>query len=418
MRLRDWDTNLKIRLAGESVVNISFWMFFPFLAIYFSESFGKTTAGLLLIFSQFFAVVANLFGGYCADRFGRKRMMVISTFGQGIAYIFFAWASSPWLDSPSIGFISFTAVSIFSAFYNPASQAMVADVIPEKDRSGVFAVFYTSINIAVVIGPILGGIFYATHRFELLALAAIINILLGFILQTWVKETALLSIQEKGSGKRVNGFSFLLNQLRDYQVIFRDKVFLLFIIAGVLVYQTFMQLDLLFPVYINEMVDPQSIFSITLQEEQIFGFLLAENGLFVALLTITVTKWASMYKERNIFIISSLIYSFSMILFGATQWVWGLFIAIALFSIAELLTAGIQQGFVSKLAPAHMRGQYFAASSLRFTIGRMLAPLAIPMTGWIGYNGTFLMISILAVLSAVLYFIMFSLYEKTKVQIP
>ena len=418
MRLRDWDTNLKIRLAGESVVNISFWMFFPFLAIYFSESFGKTTAGLLLIFSQFFAVVANLFGGYCADRFGRKRMMVISTFGQGCAYIVFAWASSPWLDSPSIGFLSFTAVSIFSAFYNPASQAMVADVIPEKDRSGVFAVFYTSINIAVVIGPILGGIFYATHRFELLALAAIINITLGFILQIWVRETASLINQANVTGKKISGFSFLMNQLRDYQIIFRDKVFLLFIIAGVLVYQTFLQLDLLFPVYINERVDPQSVFSFALQEEQIFGFLLAENGLFVALLTITVTKWAAMYKERNVFIISSLIYSFSMILFGATQWVWGLFIAIALFSIAELLTAGIQQGFVSKLAPAHMRGQYFAASSLRFTIGRMLAPLAIPMTGWIGYNGTFAMISLLAIISAVLYFVMFSLYEKTKVHIP
>ena len=418
MRLRDWDTNLKIRLAGESVVNISFWMFFPFLAIYFSESFGKTTAGLLLIFSQFFAVVANLFGGYCADRFGRKRMMVISTFGQGCAYIVFAWASSPWLDSPSIGFLSFTAVSIFSAFYNPASQAMVADVIPEKDRSGVFAVFYTSINIAVVIGPILGGIFYATHRFELLALAAIINITLGFILQIWVRETASLINQANVTGKKISGFSFLMNQLRDYQIIFRDKVFLLFIIAGVLVYQTFLQLDLLFPVYINERVDPQSVFSFALQEEQIFGFLLAENGLFVALLTITVTKWAAMYKERNVFIISSLIYSFSMILFGATQWVWGLFIAIALFSMAELLTAGIQQGFVSKLAPAHMRGQYFAASSLRFTIGRMLAPLAIPMTGWIGYNGTFAMISLLAIISAVLYFVMFSLYEKTKVHIP
>ncbi|MFE4353151.1 hypothetical protein ACFVSS_22235 [Peribacillus butanolivorans] len=42
----------------------------------------------------------------------------------------------------------------------------------------------------------------------------------------------------------------------------------------------------------------------------------------------------------------------------------------------------------------------------------MLAPLAIPMTGWIGYNWTFGILSALAIASAVLYFIMFSLYEK------
>ena len=33
-------------------------------------------AGLLLIVSQIFSVAANLFGGYFADRFGRKRMLV------------------------------------------------------------------------------------------------------------------------------------------------------------------------------------------------------------------------------------------------------------------------------------------------------------------------------------------------------
>ena len=62
MRIRDWDRNLKVRLFGEAAINITFWMFFPFLTIYFTESFGKQTAGLLLVLSQVFAVVANLDG--------------------------------------------------------------------------------------------------------------------------------------------------------------------------------------------------------------------------------------------------------------------------------------------------------------------------------------------------------------------
>ncbi|MDX1771812.1 MAG: MFS transporter, partial [Planococcaceae bacterium] len=70
MKIKDWDKSLKARLIGEAFMNITFWMFFPFLAIYFAEEFGKTTAGFLLILSQVFSVAANLVGGYCADQFG------------------------------------------------------------------------------------------------------------------------------------------------------------------------------------------------------------------------------------------------------------------------------------------------------------------------------------------------------------
>lgn len=81
MKIRDWDINLKIRLFGEAMMNITYWMFFPFLSIYFADTFGKNKAGFLFVFSQIFSVIANLLGGYCADRFGRKRMMVFSSLG-------------------------------------------------------------------------------------------------------------------------------------------------------------------------------------------------------------------------------------------------------------------------------------------------------------------------------------------------
>ncbi|SFC86501.1 Predicted arabinose efflux permease, MFS family [Bacillus sp. OV322] len=420
MRLKDWDKNLKIRLSGEFLVNVTFWMFFPFLAIYFTDSFGKTAAGLLLIFSQFFSVAANLLGGYYADKFGRKKMMVYSAAGQGAAFLVFAFASSPWLESPVLGFISFTVVSIFGSFYWPASQAMVADVVHEKDRSSVFAIFYTSINIAVVIGPILGGIFYAEHRFELLLCAGILNIALGLILKRWIEETAPPFKRENSSAEgKTSWIRIIGNQFKDYNVIVRDKTFLLFIIAGVLVGQTFMQLDLLYPVYVKETVATQPLISLgnytfTIKGEQAFGLLIAENGFLVALLTIVITKWMSAYKERNVFMTSSIVYAASILMFGRTDWIWGLIFAMMIFTFGELMTAGIQQSFISELAPENMRGQYFAAASLRFTIGRMLAPLSIPMTDWFGYNWTFLILSLLAIISALVYLVMFKRFEREK----
>ncbi|KMM36239.1 MDR family MFS transporter [Guptibacillus hwajinpoensis] len=417
MRIKDWDRNLKIRLFGEGMMNVLFWMFFPFMAIYFSDSFGKGMAGLLLVLSQVIAVVANLVGGYCADQYGRKRMMFVSAFGQGITFILFALANSPWFNSPMLTFISFSILGVFGSLYWPASHAMVADVVEEKDRNTVFAVFYTALNISVVAGPILGGIFFFQHRFELLLLAALVSFGVSALIGVFIRETAPDKMQKKlVSESSTKWTSFISNQLRDYRIIVQDKVFLLFILAGILVAQTFMQLDLLIAVYLSESVPTQPVlslfdFNISADGNRIFSWLISENGLLVALLTVYMTSKMSRYKERNVFIASCLIYALSMVMFGHTTHVWMLALAMFVFTLGELMVVGIQEGFVSRLAPEHMRGQYFAAGSLRFTIGRTIAPAAIPMTALIGFQMTFYLISILAVCAALLYGVMFKLHS-------
>ncbi|MBM6617723.1 MDR family MFS transporter [Bacillus suaedaesalsae] len=419
MRLRDWDINLKVRLYGEFLVNVIFWMFFPFMAIYFSDEFGKENAGLLLIVSQIFGVIANLIGGYCADHFGRKRMMVISTYGQGFSFLLFAFANSPWYESPIISFISFTIIGVFGSFYWPASQAMVADVVEEKDRNSVFAIFYTGINIAVVFGPIIGGIFFFQHRFGLLLAAAIVSFILAILLQKVVRETAPMLVDNTEPAPRVTWFGAIKQQILDYKVIVQDKIFLLFIVAGVLAAQAFMQLDLLMAVYTKELVPLQTLLSfgdwkLDIGGEKAFGLIVASNGLLVALLTVFITRQADKFRERDVFITSALMYGVGIFLFGQTTWIWILLVAILIFTLAEIMVVGIQQSFVSKLAPDHMRGQYFAAASLRFTIGRTFAPISISLTMWIGYDWTFVILAFLCVASAFIYYLMYQQFEKKK----
>jgi MFS transporter, DHA1 family, multidrug resistance protein B len=420
MKIRDWDTNLKIRLFGEALMNITFWMFFPFLTIYFADEFGKVQAGLFLIISQVFSVLANLMGGYCADRFGRKTMMVLASFGQGLSFMLFALSNSPWLELPILGFICFAFAGVFGSFYWPASQAMVADVVEEKHRSSVFAIFYTSINIAVVIGPILGAIFYVQYPFEVLLVAGFICMMLSLLLAKQTRETAP-PYKASSADEARRWYSPILQQIQDYRIIFRDQTFLLYIIAGVLVALTFMQLDMIIPVYMTDMIQQQEMFrfgdwSLTLNGEQAFGVILSENGLLVALFTIFITKWMGTFKERNVFVLSSFIYGISMVVFGFTSSLWLYILAMAIFTFAELMTAGIQQTFVSKLAPDHMRGQYFAAASLRYTIGRTIAPIAIPMSLWFGYQITFVILGALAVASGFLYNMMFQKAELKKIE--
>ncbi len=422
MKFRDWDRNLKIRLIGEFCVGSIFWMSFPFLVMYFKDELGTHLTGILMIISQLLGVVANFLGGYFADHFGRKKMMVFSAIAQAIVMVLFALTTSPWLTSPILGFICFSLIGIFGTLYNPASQAMVADVVSEEQRVNVYATFYTVNNIAVVFGPIIGSFFFATHRFQLYLTSALVMGLLAVLLHKYLKETSptLLndSTKEQVSGSWIQ---VIVNQAKSYYIILTDKVFFIFIVAGVLLSVAYMQIELLMPLFADELVKEHvqlqlptfTLFNyttpseISLSAENIYGFLVGENGFMVITCTLLLTALVKRMSERNVFVISSILYSISMIYLGYTAHFTGLYVAMFIFTIAEIMTAGIQMGFIARIAPDHLRGKYFAASGLRWTLGRTIAPLAINIAALFGFKLAFISVAIMAFISAIMYFYMY-----------
>ncbi|KGX85278.1 MDR family MFS transporter [Pontibacillus litoralis] len=414
MKWKDWDRNLRIRLYGEGVMNFMFWSFFPFMTILFKDAFGEKQAGLLLMLSQVASVCANLVGGYCADRFGRKRMMVFAAMGETATFVLFAYANSPWLSSPMLTFLSFGLLGVFGAIYWPASHAMVADVVDEKNRASVFAVFYTTLNIAVVVGPIIGGMVFFSYRFEMLCIGVLLSATLTFILHIFLEETSTPAMRNKEEKKK--WYTAIADELADYRIIAKDKTLLLFIFSGVLIAQTFMQLDILIAVYTSDQIESATLLNLgnwqwTLNGAQSFSLVLAVNGLIVALFTVFITKRMSKRKEKHVFIASSLLYAIAITLYGMTDHLWFMIGCMVLFTIAELMVAGIQESFVAKLSPKEMRGQYFSAASLRFTLGRLLAPMSLIFIEWFSYATVFAIIGSFALLSAVMYYGTFKRFE-------
>ncbi|MFC0523489.1 MDR family MFS transporter [Pontibacillus salicampi] len=420
MKWKDWDRNLKIRLYGEGVMNFMFWSFFPFMTIIFRDEFGEKQAGLLLMVSQAVSVAANLIGGYCADRFGRKRMMVLATIGESLTFLLFAYANSPWLTSSFLTFVAFSLLGVFHALYWPASHAMVADVVQEKNRSSVFAVFYTTLNIAVVVGPLIGGLIFFTYRFEMMLMGVVLSIVLTLVLQIFLHETSTPILRDKNEKK--SWYMAVWDELYDYRVIAKDTTLLLFIFSGVLVAQTFMQLDVLIAVYTSEAIQDRAIFeagnlALTVSGERAFSIILAVNGLLVALFTVYITRKMNNFKEQHIFITSSIIYAAAITLYGVTDRFWLMIMFISLFTLAELMVAGIQESFIAKIAPEDKRGQYYSAASLRFTFGRLLAPASLVLLEWLSYSMVFAVLGMLSLLSAFTYYMTFRLYEKQKEQV-
>ncbi|MEM2917852.1 MAG: MFS transporter [Candidatus Bathyarchaeia archaeon] len=121
----------------------------------------ETILGIIGLF-QFLALASMQFpGGYIADRFGRKWIICLMTFGVALSYFFYALA-------PSWHFILIGAVlmAVFNSTYQPALMAMIADSLPPEKRGMGFGIVTLIASASTTPGPIVAALLYS--RFGLM----------------------------------------------------------------------------------------------------------------------------------------------------------------------------------------------------------------------------------------------------------
>ena len=410
MKITTWNANLRIRLAGEALFNLLYWMYFPFIAVYFSHALGSHLAGLLMTIPPLAAIVFSMIGGDFADRFGRKPVMLTGCCLKAAMFAVFALSSSHWLD-----YLAFIGIGIGGALYSPASDAMVADLTTVKNRRQVFAVFITANNIGAVLGPAIGVILFFQYRTELLWACAFIMLLYSVTILYAIKETGP-DITNKKHGQKGIIYSFL-GQWKAYRTIFSDKVFVLYIAAGVFAIIAIMQLDLYLAVYVTEKVPFQTMlsfknWSLTLSSTEAFGWMLGLNGLMFVLFVLPSAKWLKNWQDRDVFMLSSFLAGIGIFAVGLTTNIWLLLLFTVIFTFGEIIRSPVMNNFVSEYAPQASRGLYMGASKLQFTIGRFLAPFAVIISDWLVPVAVFGLILISALVSTILYFYVFRFISK------
>jgi MFS transporter, DHA1 family, multidrug resistance protein B len=407
LKILSWDLNLKVRLVGETLYNTLFWMYFPFLTLYFSKTFGITIAGLLMSIPPLIGIVGSLLGGYLSDRLGRRVTMLYGALMQTGMFALFALSISDWVD-----YVAYIGISLGGAIYHPASNAMVADLTPEKDRRKVFATFVTAMNIGCVFGPLLGSVFFFQYRSELLWTCTFVTLIYFIAILLMIRETVPESARKSEQATRLS--SIFKEQWKNYQVIFFDKVFALYILAGIFVTIAFRQLNMYLAIYVEDYVPAQTLFSwkdwsFELSSMEVFGWIMGLNGLMFVLCVIPVTKWFEHWSDRNSLILSSFLFGFGMFLVGLTTNVWLLFGFVIIFTIGEILNGPVSSSFVSKYAPEEARGQYMGASNLQFSIGRFLSPLTLILSTWLPAVGVFGFIFLCTLISIGIYLKLFQI---------
>lgn len=405
MKIRLWSTNLKIRLFGESLFNMLYWMYFPFITVYFSEVFGLQTAGLMMTVPPLFSLAGSLIGGYMADRLGRRTVMLIGTALQTIMFALFAASTHHVVD-----YAAFIGIGLGSALYKPASSAMVADLVPQEDRRQVFAAYTTANNLGAVLGPALGAVFFFEYRQELLWCCTSIMLIYSALILFFVHESKPEYDTDRTSSHSF--MSLLREQWTGYGIIFRDKMFLLYLLAGIFSLISIMQLDLYLAVYITNYVPAQSLISmfdihIQLEHTEILGWVLGLNGLMFVMFVLPVTRWLRPVQDRNVFILSALLTGIGTFLLGLGTNIWYLFGCTIIFTIGEIVRSPVMHSFISHYAPEHARGQYMGADHLQYIAGRLFAPVTVFLSASVAPLGIFSLIFASSMISALLYYGLF-----------
>jgi MFS transporter, DHA1 family, tetracycline resistance protein len=117
--------------------------------------------------------------GAISDRFGRRKVILISCFGLGLDYIVMALA-------PSIGWLLLGRIlSGICASSFSAAGAYIADISPPEKRAQAFGMIGAAFGVGFVIGPAIGGLLSLLGPrmpFWGAAVLALINSAYGFFL--------------------------------------------------------------------------------------------------------------------------------------------------------------------------------------------------------------------------------------------
>jgi MFS family permease len=119
--------------------------------------------------------------GHAADRYDRKRVVQICQIVEGLTAACLAWGSfTGWLTVPEI----FAAVAVFgaaTAFEGPAAAALLPGVAPEGMLQKGTVLATGAMQIAIISGPVLGGLAYAVSPGAPYTVMAVFWLLAGIL---------------------------------------------------------------------------------------------------------------------------------------------------------------------------------------------------------------------------------------------
>ena len=339
-------------------------MLFPFFSLYVTSRFGVglTEAGIVFTIFAVSSIFGSLIGGALTDKFGRRVMILFGLVVSALSSLTMAFVGDLQLFYIVAGF-----VGLLGNTSGTAQQAMVADLLPEKQLTEGYGIQRVVQNMTVSIGPAIGG-FLATSSFTVLFIFdAVTSIITAFIVYYNLPETK----PETPEGQEEES---LAKSFGGYGKVVRDRVYVGFLFATMLMTMVYVQMFSTLPVFLlNEHgISPLG-----------WGLILSANALMVVLFQIWITRRISDRPPFSMLAFGTVFYLIGFTMFGLVFGFPMFLLAMIILTVGEMLVTPVGQALVAKMSPEDMRGRYMAIFGFSFTIPFAIGPL---MAGYVFDN--------------------------------
>jgi MFS family permease len=366
-------------------------LFVPFAVVYFLHTTGLplSLVGLGLSAASLLALPAAPVGGILIDRFGPAAVVIGGNLASAVAFAGYLLVGGLW----ELIFFAFLAAAGNRLFWT-GNLALVGEAFEGAERARWFAFQRAARNAGYGLGGMLAAAALGSGSgigYRALAMANAVSFLTAATLvfrwsrrggsaAGWHRRPAAPDAAPAAPDAATtapDAAPAASEERGGYRAPLTDRPFLLLTGMNVLFVLCMMVLDVLLALYLVRVLH---------QPVWLSGFGFAANTVAVAVCQTAVWGLFASRRPVRVLQLSAAVWGSSFLLMWllaalpASFAVPGVFIAIAVYTIAELIQGPVFNGLVVATAPEHLRGRYMAVYQLSWALAQAAAP---GLFGWL-----------------------------------
>jgi predicted MFS family arabinose efflux permease len=379
-------------LALITLINRAGTMVIPFLSLYLTKNLNFSLSDVGWIMSAFGlgSVFGSWIGGKLTDKIGFYKVMIFSLLLTGILFIGLQYLTT----FNTFCFGIFLVMLIADAFRPAMFVALSAYSKPENKTRSV-TLIRLAINLGFSAGPAIGGIIITTLSYGgLFWVDGITCILATLVLINVLNPKKVKPLDEV--------------KIENPESAYKDKAFLIFLVAMVLFGVVFLQYFSTMPLYYKD--------AHGLTELEI-GILLGANGFFIFVFEMPLIKWLenTTFTKSGLMLFGAILTGLSFLILNFTNWTGILILGMLLMTFGEMIAFPFSNAFAMDRAKKGNQGEYMALYSIAFSIAHIFGHnTGMRLVDNLGFDNTWYIVTALAALCVFLLFIL-SQYLNRKI---